>query len=195
MKTVLAVIILSLSCSAASASNNNLITNVDGRSANSLDGKWQVIIDPYESGYYDYRHHPTGNGYFKNAKPKSGSDLIEYSFDSSETLNVPGDWNSQSEKLLFYEGTIWYKKDFDYKKKPATRAFLYFGAANYEAIVFLNGEKIGEHLGGFTPFNFEITDKVRDGSNFVIVKVDNKRYRDGVPALSTDWWNYGGLTR
>jgi len=97
--------------------------------------------------------------------------------------------------LLLYEGTIWYKKSFDYQRKENTRLFVYFGAANYIADVYLNGEKIGRHEGGFTPFNFEVTNLVRDKSNSLIVKVDNKRRRDAVPTLITDWWNYGGLTR
>lgn len=173
----------------------NLIINVDHRSTTSLNGKWQVIIDPFENGYYDYRYLPKKNGYFKNAKPRNKTDLIEYDFDKSEVLNVPGDWNSQQDKLLFYEGTIWYKKSFNYQRRPNTRVFVYFGAANYHSIVYLNGQKLGEHEGGFTPFNFEITRLVREKDNFLIVKVDNKRRRDAVPTVNTDWWNYGGLTR
>ena len=174
---------------------DGLITNTEARKTISLNGNWQVIIDPYESGFYNYRYQPSDNGYFKNAKPKSKSDLIEYDFDKSETLKVPGDWNTQKDQLFFYEGTIWYKKSFDYQRQPNTRLFVYFGAANYLADVYLNGEKLGEHEGGFTPFNFEITNRVKDTGNFLIVKVDNKRRRDAVPTLMTDWWNYGGLTR
>src|SRR4051812_21314260 len=172
-----------------------LITNIDGRHTMSLDGRWQIIIDPYETGYYDYRWQPRNDGYFKNQKPQSPSDLVEYDFDSSQQLNVPGDWNSQDERLLFYEGTVWYKKSFDYQKRTGTRLFIYLGAANYLADVFLNGQKLGRHEGGFTPFNFEVTSLVREKDNFLIIKVDNKRRRDAVPTLQTDWWNYGGLTR
>ena len=181
--------------SSVQAQQVGLITNTDGRRTISLDGSWQTIVDPYESGYYNYRYQPSENGYFKNAKPKSMSDLIEYDFDKSSSLKVPGDWNTQSEQLFFYEGTVWYKKSFDYQHKPNTRLFVYFGAANYLADVYLNGEKIGQHEGGFTPFNFEITKFVRETGNFLIVKVDNQRRRDAVPTLMTDWWNYGGLTR
>ena len=173
----------------------DLITNVDGRKTISLNGQWQMIVDPYESGFYNYRREPMENGYFRNAKPKSKTDLIEYDFDSSGTLQVPGDWNTQTDQLFFYEGTVWYKKSFDYQHKPNTRVFVYFGAANYFADVFLNGQKIGQHEGGFTPFNFEITSLVRETGNFLVVKVDNKRRRDAVPTWITDWWNYGGLTR
>ncbi|HUE01774.1 MAG TPA: glycoside hydrolase family 2 TIM barrel-domain containing protein [Bryobacteraceae bacterium] len=171
------------------------IMNPGARHTMSLDGKWRTIVDPYENGYYDYRLQPSREGYFRNAKPKDKSELIEYDFDSSATLDVPGDWNSQRENLFFYEGTIWYKRSFDYPVRPGTRLILYFGAANYEAIIYLNGEKLGAHTGGFTPFAFEVTGKIKPKDNFVVVKVDNKRHRDGVPTVNTDWWNYGGLTR
>ncbi len=172
-----------------------LIINTDNRDCTSLNGKWRTIIDPYEIGYYDYRYMPSNNGFFLNKKPQSKTDLIEYDFDKSAMLDVPGDWNTQNDKLFLYEGTIWYKKDFDYKRKSGKRLFIYFGAANYKADVYLNGKKLGEHFGGFTPFNFEITDLVKEKDNFVIAKVDDKRMREGVPTLNTDWWNYGGLTR
>lgn len=196
MKILMVVVFLvALVPCALAQQQSELIQNVEGRKTVSLDGQWQMIVDPYESGFYDYRYQPSANGYFKNAKPKNRTELIEYDFDKSETLKVPGDWNTQSDQLFFYEGTVWYKKSFDYQRKPETRVFVHFGAANYEAIVYLNGEKIGQHEGGFTPFNFEITKLVRDRDNFLVVKVDNKRRRDAVPTLMTDWWNYGGLTR
>ncbi|HKG79803.1 MAG TPA: glycoside hydrolase family 2 TIM barrel-domain containing protein [Pyrinomonadaceae bacterium] len=195
MKPFILFISLLALVSSVRAQQVGLIQNPEGHKTISLNGQWQTIIDPYESGFYNYRYQPSDNGYFKNTKPKSKSDLIEYDFDSSESLKVPGDWNTQTDQLFFYEGTIWYKKSFDYQRKANTRLFIYFGAANYLADVYLNGEKIGQHEGGFTPFNFEITKLVRDTGNFLIVKVDNKRRRDAVPTLMTDWWNYGGLTR
>lgn len=180
----------------------DLIVNVPGRSTFSLNGKWNYIIDPYENGYYDYRwepydkaKNPTG-GYFLDRKPADKSELIEYDFDKSPTLTVPGDWNSQDDRLLYYEGSIWYRKLFEYTKKEMTgRVFIHFGAANYETDVYLNGKKLGKHIGGFTPFNYEITDILKPGKNSVVVRVDNKRRREGVPTLNTDWWNYGGITR
>ncbi|MBN2512810.1 MAG: beta galactosidase jelly roll domain-containing protein [Sedimentisphaerales bacterium] len=173
-----------------------LITNVLSRDTHSLNGKWNYIIDPYETGFYDYRYQESGSGYFRNQKPRDKSDLVEYDFDKSPLINVPGDWNSQRSELLFYEGTIWYKKSFDDPRKdPSSRLFVYFGAANYEAIVYLNGKKLGKHIGGFTPFCFEITDGLRPTQNDIVVKVDNKRYREAIPTVNTDWWNYGGLTR
>ncbi|MDE6286113.1 MAG: beta galactosidase jelly roll domain-containing protein, partial [Muribaculaceae bacterium] len=103
--------------------------------------------------------------------------------------------NTQRPELYYYEGTVWYRKRFRPDFDPGKRQFLHFGAANYEAIVWLNGERLGSHTGGFTPFNFEVTGKLRDGENSLVVKVDNKRRPEGVPTVNADWWNYGGLTR
>jgi len=187
---------------AAESSSAPALLNVAARPALVLDGRWHVIVDPYENGYYDYRRqpydaaeHPTG-GYFLDRKPADKSDLVEYDFDAAPVLNVPGDWNSQDEKLLYYEGTVWYRRTFDYTPSdPSHRLFLYFGAANYQADVYLNGKKLGRHIGGFTPFEFEVTGAVKPTGNSLVVRVDNTRHADAVPTVNTDWWNYGGLTR
>ena len=101
-------------------------------------------------------------------------------------MDIPSDWNMQDEKLFFYEGTVWFKRDFTLEKQEGKRYALYFGAVNYEAKVWVNGKKAGEHVGGYTPFNFDVTGLVVDGSNLVVVKVDNKRYRDAVPTVNMD---------
>ena len=195
MRPQLTVLALLAICAPVEAQSPIRIVNVEARRTTSLNGKWRAIVDPYENGYYDFRLQPAKDGYFLDAKPKDKSDRVEYDFDTSGQLDVPGDWNTQRESLFLYEGTIWYRKTFDYPSNAGTRLFLYFGAANYEAIVYLNGEKLGSHTGGFTPFAFEITGKTREKGNSVVVKVDNKRHREAVPTLNTDWWNYGGLTR
>jgi beta-glucuronidase len=195
MKKLISFFIILWSFCSSNISAQELITNIGARNFYSLDGKWQVIIDPYENGYYDYRYLPNQNGFFKNEKPKNKWDHIEYDFDKSFSLNVPGDWNTQKQELFFYEGTVWYKKSFDYSLKSNTRQFICFGAVNYQAKIYLNGEKVGEHQGGFTPFNVEITGKLKEKDNFIVIKADNKRSREFVPTLNTDWWNYGGITR
>jgi beta-glucuronidase len=174
-----------------------LIANINGRSTTSLNGQWQAIVDPYDVGFLDYRAQPlkNNNAFFKNYKPKSKSELVEYDFDTAGRLNVPGDWNTQRESLLFYEGTVWYKRSFDFAKSPRKRLFVHYGAANYQASVYLNGEELGQHEGGFTPFDFEITDRVRAQDNFLILRVNDTRAKEQVPTVNTDWWNYGGITR
>ena len=172
-----------------------LVGNIGGRDVTSLNGDWNYIIDVQEEGYYDYRMNVTRWGFFQNAKPRRPEELIEYDFDKAATMKVPGDWNTQDERLFFYEGTVWFKRSFNWTKAEGRRTLLYFGAINYEAHVYVNGTKVGSHVGGFTPFNFDITNQLREGDNFVIVKVDNKRHAEDVPTQIFDWWNYGGITR
>lgn len=179
----------------SAASAQDLIEHSSTRLGISLNGRWRSIIDPYENGYYDYRYVPRSDGYFRNQKPQSKADLIEYDFETSDPLHVPGDWNTQKPELFLYEGTVWYERAFDFAAAPGRRQFLHFGAVNYDAKVYLNGEPLGSHTGGFTPFEFEVTGKLKEKDNFVVVKVDNRRMREGVPTLNTDWWNYGGITR
>ena len=172
-----------------------LIQNTEARTNISLNGQWNVIIDPYENGFYNHRFEEHENGYFKNQKAQKPSDLVEYDFSASQKLEVPGDWNTQDEKLFLYEGTVWYQKDFTITKKSGKRYVIHFGAVNYSAVVYLNGEKVGTHEGGFTSFQFDISGLIGDGENFVVVKADNRRERDQIPTVNTDWWNYGGITR
>ena len=174
----------------------SLVTNIFARPSLNLCGQWNYIVDPLENGYYDYRRRPwETTGFFENKKPSTPSELVEYDFDTSPQMNIPTDWNTADDKFFFYEGTIWFKKSFNYQHKAGKRAILYFGAVNYDAKVYVNGKKMGEHQGGFTPFNFDVTEVLKDGENFVIVKVDNKREQDNVPTVNFDWWNYGGITR
>lgn len=184
------------------ASDTALITNIPNRDTQSLDGKWHYIIDPYQNGFYDYRRiphdlstDPGGSAYFTNAKPASKSDRLEYDFDLSPTMLVPGAWGTQVTELTWYEGSVWYQRNFNVEKIEGKRYFLYFGAVNYEAHVWVNGKKLGVHIGGFTPFNFDATEVLKDGSNFVVVMVDNTRHASAVPTVATDWWNHGGITR
>lgn len=200
----LLLLMTGLLASPAIRAQSSLIQNAPARRVLSLNGSWNYIIDPYENGFYDYRREPfdqskTGKGgYYDNQKPSTAQEpeLIEYDFDHSAALQVPGDWNSQDAKLLYYEGTIWYKRNFRLQPAAGKRYFLYFGAINYEAHIYLNGKKLGMHRGGFTPIQYEITNQLSaTGDNFVVVKADNTRHLDAVPTINTDWWNYGGITR
>lgn len=177
------------------------IQNVQDRTTLSLNGDWQFIIDPYKMGYLDYRQKPFDEsasgkgGFYDNITNPGKTKRAEYNFDYEPSLTVPGDWNSQYEKLEFYEGVLWYRRNFRVSLKEDKRYFIHFGAVNYESHIYLNGKKLGVNKGGFTPFQFEVGDKLLDGDNFLVVMVDNTRKKDEVPTINTDWWNYGGITR
>jgi len=164
-----------------------LIQNVSGRRTLSLDGDWHYLVDPHEEG--------TARRFYLNGKPFGSRNFVEYDFNTSPTLRVPGDWNFQTPELQWYEGTLWYQRSFDYHARTNMRAFLHFGAANYRARVWLNEKPLCEHEGGFTPFNCEATSLLHDGANVVIVSVNDTRHADDIPSLRPDWFNYGGLTR
>lgn len=166
-----------------------VITNADIRKGISLDGTWNYILDPYKTGYRKSKR------YNFSQKTRNEDSFVEYKFQEGSTLQVPGDWNTQEDALFYYEGLVWYQRNFVVSKDLDKNYQLYFGAVNYKAKIYLNGEYVGSHEGGFTPFNFSINNFLLDGDNHIVVAVDNERKEEYVPTLKTDWWNYGGITR
>ena len=165
-----------------------LMQNVYGRDYELLNGKWDAIIDLYDLG--------RSKQLWLNRKPETKTEFFEYSFDGGLRLNVPGDFNSQIPQLQYYEGTVWYARHFSASPACAgERLFLYFGAVSYRCTIWLNGHELASHEGGFTPFQIDVTDHIIDGDNFICVEVNNRRSTDAIPAMSFDWWNYGGITR
>ncbi|MGY0036650.1 sugar-binding domain-containing protein [Pedobacter sp. NJ-S-72] len=181
------LLILILGFWANAVSGQTAMINIQSRNTTSLNGDWNVIPDP--TGIGEWRQ------VWLEKTPRLKTDFVEYSFEGGPRLKVPGDFNSQLCELTYFEGIVWYKKEFSYSLNANRRLFIHFGAVNYLADIYLNGEKIGSHEGGFTPFQFEITGKVKAGTNSLIVKVDNKRLKNGLPGLGYDWLNYGGITR
>ncbi len=181
------------------------IQNAFLRPHTSLNGDWQHFPDRYEAYFYNFVRVPFDSSGGRgtdfaavDAVAQNRTERYEYAFDGQPVLQVPGDWNSQYERYLLYEGSIWYRRKFDTPKRGAgEQVVLRFGAANYRTDVYVNGEKAGVHVGGFTPFQFDVTSLLRggDSSNSLVVRVDNQRAREAVPTDVTDWWNYGGLTR
>lgn len=165
----------------------DLIANVYGREVQSLNGKWDAIVDLYDQG--------RKNKIYENRKPEGKTDFYEYAFENGLRLNVPSDWNSQLPELKYYEGTVWYARRFDAPKQDGGRLFLHFGGVSYRCRVYLNGQQIASHEGGFTPFQMEVTDKIKPTGNFLAVEVNSTRTTDAIPAMAFDWWNYGGITR
>jgi beta-glucuronidase len=173
-----------------------VLTGADRRPAISLNGEWASIVDPYFSGLFSSHGELKANGWFLNRKAQPNDPFpTEYNFATAPKLKVPGDWNTQRASLFFYEGPVWYEKDFTYQPKPDTRVYLHIGAANYRSWFWVNGIEVCAHEGGYTAFNCDVTAALHSGANFVVAAVDNTRLADGVPGLQTDWWNYGGLTR
>ena len=194
MKRILAAFAILL-CSLTFA---RAFTLAPGRESQSLGGQWNYIVDPMNTGIYKYQmqlQKPSKRYFADRHFYEDKTKLIEYDFDHAPTLTVPGDWNTQSDKLYYYEGSIWYRRTVDFKPVDGRRWFLYFGAVNYQCMVGVNNNILGTHKGGFTPFWFEVTDVLQEGENSLVVWVNNTRGESEVPTVNFDWWNYGGITR
>ncbi|MDG2060423.1 MAG: glycoside hydrolase family 2 TIM barrel-domain containing protein [SAR86 cluster bacterium] len=168
---------------------DHLLGWIDSRSKQSLNGAWHYIVDPMDIGLPESFF----GGFPKNKVQKDGMELIEYNFEKAKQLQVPGAWNSQDEKLFFYRGSVWLYKKFTFSYKDDSLTHLYFGGSNFRTKVFLNGHSVGEFIGGYVPFNFEVSDYLEEGENFLIVQVNNSLNESTIPTQRTDWWPYGGL--
>ena len=181
-------ILATLGCLTANLMAQSFMMNPYGcQNATLLNGKWNAIIDVFGRG--------ESKKFFANRNPQKNTEFAEYSFSGGLRLDVPGDFNSQSPELKYYEGNIWYQRSFTAKKDADKAQFFYFAGVSYEAAVWLNGVAVGRHEGGFTPFQFDVTKLLKDGENDLIVMVNNTRRVDGIPAMDFDWWNYGGILR
>lgn len=130
---IVALLICIISLCGETFAAETYISNVYGRQYESLNGKWNAIVDLYERG--------EEMKLYLNQTPQGKSDFYEYAFDGGLRLNVPGDWNSQSSELKYFEGSVWYARHFHLHALDAKRRFLYFAGVSYRCNVYLNGKK------------------------------------------------------
>lgn len=143
----------------------------------NLNGLWRFMVDQ------DPEYHK-GIDY---SKPIS---LLHW-----ETVNVPGCWNKYGARYDLFEGVAWFVREFDLKELPAEPvARLHFGGINYLADVYLNGQKVGAHEGGYTAFELDVSKALRPVLNRLAVRVDNRHLKMRLPAV-LGWYNYGGIHR
>jgi beta-glucuronidase len=110
------------------------------------------------------------------------------------TVNVPFNWSDLGPEMDEFIGTTWYRKTITIAPEQLKgKAILNFWGVYYRAFVYLNDEKVGMHEGGYTPFSFDITSRLKPGRNTLAVKVDNSIGPDDI--VIGDWWNYGGIHR
>lgn len=169
-----------------------LLVNAQARDYQSLNGMWNIIIDEAGMAWrvITNNDYVAGNDVDRIVRSR----LVEHSFDERKQLKVPGDWNSQSPELDRYRSRILYQKNVDLKVKEGKRYIMHFGGANYTTDLFVNNRLVGRHIGGYTSFNFDVTEFVKDGSNSIIVRVDAHLDETTIPTMRTsDFWKYGGL--
>jgi len=126
------------------------------RQLSNLDGEWEFYPDPKQTLTP------------KTLRPED-----------ARRIKVPGPWQAQFDDLRDYSGVAWYRRGFDAIGQPVSRSgghestvWLHFGAVDYFTTVWLNGRQVGEHEGGYLPFEFDVTSALRhDGPNELVVRV------------------------
>jgi beta-glucuronidase len=189
------------SLAAQEVSSSPVLSAADLRSGQVLDGEWTWSIDPYGDGLAGFHGGQAGTGHrryddvdVQEARAADPLALYEYDMDRSPTAILPSSWLTHAPEMRHYQGLVWYQKRFDAEFLLDSRFFLYFGAVNYTADVWLNGTYLGHHEGGFTPFVLEARD-LRLEDNRLVIAVDSTRTEASVPPPVTDWETYGGITR
>ncbi len=125
----------------------------------NLNGEWQFEIDHGNSG--------EARGLHSDEVTLSGK------------INVPFCPESKLSGVEYrdFMSSVWYKREIEIEPEQLNgRVFLHFGAVDYSCTVFINGKRIGTHVGGYVSFKFEITDFLHEGKNTVCVNaVDDTR--------------------
>lgn len=160
-----------------------------GRIGRSLNGDWNFCVDLLDTGLRQK--------WFAMAPVASSERTEPWDYDpfDGETVPVPSCWQMLKDQWYFFEGSAWYTRSFLHDLQPGKRLFLRVGAAQYDCKVFLNGQFLGNHYGGSTPFCVELTEAIASGENWLMLCVNNRRTRDRLPMQNTDWFNYGGVYR
>jgi beta-glucuronidase len=143
----------------------------------SLAGWWQIKFDEAEQGKR------LG---WASAPPKD-----------CRRINLPSCWNEVFPEYFSYEGTAWYFREvFLQPRDLDERVILCFEGVNYRCEVFINGQLVGMHEGGFTSFSFPATQKLLPGvPNLIAIRVNGKLDDWTLPPSGVDWFNYGGIYR
>jgi len=134
-----------------------------------LNGEWSFRIDRNDQGERQVWH---------------ASGLKE-----AMRIEVPHIWQREKEYVK-YCGAAWYEKQFEIGNLPSgKRVHLLFGAVDFQARVWLNGVYLGEHEGGFTPFEFDATDALHPGKdNRLTVRVYDPQDNAEIPIGKQGSW-------
>jgi len=136
----------------------------------SLNGPWQFAFDDKDEGL--------GAGWHLDSKPYTRTIIVPFCFESK--LSGIGDTS--------FHPVVWYRRQFEIPAAwKGRRVLLHFGAVDYKATVWVNGQVAGEHEGGNTPFRFDITPMLKPGSNTVAVRVWDPPLDRSVPRGKQFW--------
>jgi beta-glucuronidase len=147
------------------------------RASREITTGWRFQIDAHDLGERDR--------WYVAGFDRSGWTAVE----------VPRAWDCFDPALRGYEGVGWYSVALDGSWGRAGKVqHLTFGRVMYHAKVWLNGELLGDHEDGYLPFAFDVTGKLEDSVNHLVLRVDNRPRVDWLPAAKQiEWVQYGGI--
>ena len=138
------------------------------------------------------------NWFFSREKKEVPVSLPDASCEEWEKVDLPHTWNAVDGMIgvPFSRGAYWYVTSFDAPSQPLEegRTYVEIGACGLRGEVWLNGEKIAEHVGGYSVFRANITGKMKKGKNILAILADNT-YSEKVYPQRADFTFYGGLYR
>ncbi|WP_226390319.1 glycoside hydrolase family 2 TIM barrel-domain containing protein [Penaeicola halotolerans] len=156
-------------------------------------------LNAFTSALAQVRTTSTINSLWKFSKGDYSIADIDHLAQSWQTVNIPHTWNDKDvladDERGYYRGPAWYFRElegaFDLQNK---QYFLHFEGANQVASVYINGQFVGEHKGGYSAFTLDISPYITANDNTLAVKVTNAHDPDIAP-LSADFTFFGGIYR
>ncbi|XEC94237.1 glycoside hydrolase family 2 protein [Paenibacillus tarimensis] len=166
----------------------------------SLHGSWQKRRFQAD---HDASMMPRDSAWHKELERREGSYLRGGESDLWQTHQIPSPENELSgeecaKAAETYEDAVWYRRTITLGAIRTDAAYtLKSLGMSYIADIWLNGQWVGYHEGGFTPFAFDVTPYLQPGDNDIRVRIDNPPWgsrNDTIPALAgTDFFNYTGI--
>jgi hypothetical protein len=126
----------------------------------------------------------------------TGADATTFDDSSWDNIGLPHSFNLPTfVNAKFYAGYGWYRKHFTVPDSwSGKNVFLEFQAAFDQAQIYVNGTKVGEHIGGYNGFSIDITSAIKTGDNVVAVRLNNN-WNAQIPPITGDHTFQGGLYR
>lgn len=134
-----------------------------------LNGQWQFAYDDADAGL----------------RERWQDDARR--FDRTITVPFPPESEMSGINDTGFHPVLWYRRTFSASAAPGTRLLLHFGAVDYRARVWVNGDLVATHEGGHTPFTADITASLKSGEQVVVVRAEDQPWDITQPRGKQDW--------
>ena len=139
----------------------------------NLNGTWQFAYDDENEGFL--------KGWHKPGAQLDKEIVVPFCYQSKMSGIGPTDE---------IHPVLWYRRSFTVPAEmQGKRILLHFGAVDFKATVFVNGQQVGGHVGGYTPFHMDITHALVDGENDLCVRVEDEP--DCTQPRGKQYWDRG----